>query len=99
MTYTFTIHKPTHRFLDRDRKVLAVGQMRGDLLYLNRLDNNGAVIEKTRSVGSCTYALTGYGTGVSPESGPRYASALANAWAFMFGRDEAFPAYVEQVEA
>ncbi len=86
------IHKPTHRFLDAAGAVLAIGQLRGDLLYLNRGD------EKSWAVGSCAYALTGYGEGVGDTAAERWRrERMAGAWHFTFGADAPAPAICERV--
>lgn len=84
MPRKITIHKPTHRWLDGENRTAAVGQLRGDLLYLNRMDSAGAVIEKSWAVGTCAYHLTGYGKGVDVRSEPLAGDQMQNAWRFTF---------------
>ena len=97
MPRTFRIHKPTHRFHDADR-LLAIGQMRGDLLILNRFDENGDLIEKSWAVGTCAYHLTGYGQGVKPNEALSL-DHMEGAWRFTFGVDPATPTRCEVVNA
>lgn len=92
---TFNIHKPTHKFFfaPNGTPALAMGQMRGDSLVLNLLDN-GRVIEKTWAVGSCADHLTGYGKGVQAEDAVKV-ERMQSAWRFTFGPDIPAPAYCE----
>lgn len=94
MPKIYVVHKPTHRFLDRDGKLLAVGQMRGDLLLLNRFDGNGSVTENTWAVGSCAYLMTGHGEGVASDNALKR-EYMESAWRFMFGADVSTPAACE----
>lgn len=84
MTYQpFTIRKPSHRFLNAAGVTVALGQMRGDVLFLNRLEL-GAVVEKSFAVGSCGLALTMGG------------DTMPGAWRFTFD-GVPVPATVEAV--
>lgn len=97
MPRVFNIHKPTHKFFaPSGTPAIAIGQLRGDYLMINRLDN-GQVIEKARAVGSCAYHLTGYGEGV-PADDARQVESMQGAWRFMFGADVPVPAYCETHE-
>lgn len=89
MPRSFTVHKPTHKFYLGDR-LLAVGQLRGDSLVLNRVNNEGEVFEKSWAVGTCAYHLTGYGQGVEPNEALAL-DHLQGAWAFTFGVDAPTP--------
>lgn len=95
MRKPFTIHKPTHKFFGPEGSpAIAIGQMRGDVLYINRL-HNGAVIEKTWAVGTCAYHLTGYGKGVDAAKEPLAGDSMQNAWRFTFGADAPAPVLCE----
>lgn len=91
---TFKIHKPTHRFLAANGDLIAIGQQRGDIVYLNRFDA-GALVEKTYAVGSCADALTGYGKGVSADEPARLA-AMQGAYKFTFGAEGPLPTFCER---
>lgn len=78
--------KPTHRFFREGQpSPVACGQLRGDLLYLNRLDPAGEVLEKSWAVGTCAYHLSGYGTGVDVAKEPLAGDSMQSAWRFTFG--------------
>ena len=95
MPKTYTIHKPTHKFFGPGgTPALAIGQKRGGLLILNRLDESGQVIEKTWAVGTCAYHLTGYGAGVAPHEALAQDS-MQNAWRFTFGSGVPVPEWCE----
>lgn len=95
MRKPFKIHKPTHKFFGASGSpAIAIGQMRGDVLYLNRYEN-GRLVQKTWAVGSACYHLTGYGTGVSKDAGPREKDAMQSAWIFTFGPDAPPPVWCE----
>lgn len=91
------IHKPTHKFFGPGgTPALAIGQLRGDLLYLNRFDAGGKLIEKSWAVGTCAYHLTGYGKGVKKgETDPRHIRDFETAWRFTFGADVPAPVVCE----
>ena len=87
MPRTYTIHRPTHKFFGPGgTPALAIGQLRGDLLILNRFDGGGRVVEKTWAVGACAQHMTGYGTGVGP-SEPLAQDQMQRAWRYTFGSD------------
>lgn len=88
---TFTIHKPTHTFHNVKGTMIAIGQRRGDTMVLNRLDDAGVVIEKAWVVGSCFYAMTGFGDGVAADN-VNYVANMNGAWLFAFGPDIPAPA-------
>ncbi len=95
MPRTFTIRKATHKwFAPSGTPAIAVGQLRGDTLYLNRIAPDGSVTEKTWAVGSCAMHLTGYGKGIAA-SDARQVAAMQSAWAFTFGADTPAPAFCE----
>lgn len=95
MPRKITIHKATHKFFTAPETLaIAVGQLRGDMLYLNRIDSAGQVVEKSWAVGTCAYHLTGYGKGVLPDSG-KPVESMQSAWAFTFGVDVTAPAFCE----
>lgn len=96
--HKFTIHKPTHKFFGAPGELaLAIGQRRGDTLYLNRFDNAGNVIERTRAVGSCCDHLTGYGKGVAMTDASAI-QTMRGAWRYVFGYDVPTPVFCELVE-
>jgi hypothetical protein len=87
MPRAYTIHKPTHKFFGPGgTPALAIGQLRGDLLILNRFDAAGNVAQKTWAVGACARHLTGYRAGVSP-SEPLAHDQMQRAWRYTFGTD------------
>lgn len=93
----YKIHKPTHKWFDHDgTPALCIGQMRGDVLYLNRYDKGGRIVEKTRAVGTCAEHLTGYGQGFGPDESA-YVRRMQGAWAYMFGADVPAPIRCETV--
>ena len=97
MARKITIHKPTHKFFAAPGELaIAIGQRRGDRLYLNRLDDCGNVIERTSSIGTCTDHLTGYGNGV-PLTDTRAIQSMRGAWHYMFGYDVPAPVFCEVV--
>ena len=92
----YNIKKPTHKFFAAPGELaIAIGQMRGDRLYINRLDR-GRVIETERAIGSCAYHLTGYGKGV-PLTDTRAIQSMRGAWRYMFGSDVTAPIFCEAV--
>ena len=94
MPRNIKIHKVTHKFFGDDgTPAIAVGQLRGDLLYINRFEN-GKLIEKTWAVGACADHLTGYGDGVSKDN-PRAVESMLTAWRYTFGADVPMPAWCE----
>lgn len=91
---TFNIHKPTHKFFALSgTPAIAIGQMRGDCLVINRIEG-GNVCEKSWAVGSCAYRLTGYGKGVEADDAASVERMQA-AWRFKFGDDVPPPAFCE----
>lgn len=95
MPRLITIHKPTHKFFaPSGTPAVAIGQLRGDMLYLNRIGPDGQVCEKSWAVGTCAYHLTGYGKGIQPHEALSVDS-MQNAWAFTFGVDVPPPAFCE----
>lgn len=95
MPRKITIHKATHKFFTASGTLaIAVGQLRGDMLYLNRIDDAGQVVEKSWAVGTCAYHLTGYGKGIAPHEALSVES-MQGAWAFTFGIDIPPPAFCE----
>ena len=99
MPRKITIHKPTHKFFGPGgTPALAIGQLRGDLLYLNRFDQAGNLIEKTWAVGTCAYHLSGYGKGVDVQKEPLAGDQMQNAWRFTFGTDTPAPVLCELVQ-
>lgn len=91
----FKIHKPTHKFFGPGgTPAIAIGQLRGDVLYLNRFGPGGEVTEKSWAVGTCAYHLTGYGKGVKVEEALSVDS-MQGAWHFTFGTDVPPPAWCE----
>lgn len=95
MPKPITIHKATHKwFTAPGTLAIAIGQLRGDLLYLNRIDVAGKVSEKTWAVGTCAYHLTGYGKGIAATEALSVDS-MQSAWRFTFGADIAAPAFCE----
>ena len=97
MPRKITIYKPTHKFFGPGgTPALAIGQLRGDLLYLNRFDASGKLIEKSWAVGTCAHHLTGYGKGVkASETNSRHVSNFESAWRFTFGADIPAPVLCE----
>ena len=95
MPKTYTIHKPTHKFFGPGgTPALAIGQLRGDLLILNRLDRSGAVVEKAWAVGACARHLTGGGAGVERQEALAQDS-MQNAWRYTFGSAVPVPEWCE----
>lgn len=95
MIRRITIHKPTHKFFaPHGTPAIAVGQLRGSTLYLNRIGPNGEVAEKAVAVESCARHLTGYGKGVASDN-ERAVRDMRAAWAFQFGDTEPLPAFCE----
>lgn len=95
MPRTFTIHKATHKFFTAPGTLaVAVGQLRGDTLYLNRFNDAGELVEKSWAVGTCAYHLTGYGKGIATDEALSVDS-MQNAWRFTFGVDVPPPAFCE----
>lgn len=97
MAKAYTIHKPTHKFFGiNGTPAIAIGQLRGDRLYLNRFEC-GRLVEKTSVIGSCAYHLTGYGYGVEQaqwDSGDvrkRTYDDMRNAYGFAFGYEVELP--------
>ncbi len=104
MARAHTIHKPTHKwFGPHGTPAIAIGQLRGDRLYLNRFEN-GALVKKTSVIGSCADHMTGYGHGVEKvkwDSGDvrkRAHDSMRSAYAFAFGPDVVLPEWCETVE-
>lgn len=96
MPRNITIHKPTHKWFAPGRGMaLAIGQLRGDMLHLNRIGSDGAVVEKSRAVGACARHMTGYGDGVGP-SEPLAQDQMHNAWRYTFGADAPLPEWCER---
>jgi hypothetical protein len=87
---TYTIRKPTHKFLDRSGAVLALGQKRGDRLALNVLNENGDVTRFSDAIGLCADHLTGGGEGVGSHESLSVDS-MQRAWRFTFGVDVDVP--------
>jgi hypothetical protein len=97
MPRAYLIHKPTHKFFGPGgNPALAVGQLRGSLLILNRFDRSGAVVEKSWAVGVCADHLTGYGHGVAAHEALSVDS-MQRAWRYTFGPDVPEPAWCEIV--
>lgn len=95
MARLITIHKATHKFFTAPGTLaIAVGQLRGNLLYINRIDSSGNVAEKSWAVGSAAYHLTGYGKGVAVHDVARV-ERMRNAWRYIFGDDIQSPAFCE----
>lgn len=93
----YTIHKPTHKwFAPSGTPAIAIGQLRGDFLMINRIDSAGNVCEKARAIGSCANHLTGYGAGVGIGEALSVDS-MQNAWRFTFGADIEPPVTCEVV--
>jgi hypothetical protein len=96
MPRKITIHKPTHKFFGPGgTPAMAIGQMRGDFLYLNRFDDAGKLVEKSWAVGSCAYHLTGYGKGVDVAAEPLAGDQMERAWRYTFGTDVPSPTRCE----
>lgn len=92
----YYIRKPTHKFFGPSgTPALAIGQKRGDSLFLNRIGPGGEVIEKTYAIGSCANALTGFGEGVTPGEARKIESMRA-AWAYTFGPEAPAPVTCEK---
>lgn len=89
---TFTIHKPTHKFVNERGDVCAIGQLRGSTLYLNRFENF-KLVEKSWAVESGARHLTNYGKGYAAPH-----PNLDSAWKFTFGVDIPTPVRVEKVD-
>ena len=81
----YNIYKPTHKFFAAPGELaIAIGQLRGDSLYLNRLDSACNVVETAKAIGSCTEHLTNYGKGVAITD-TRAIESMRGAWRYMFG--------------
>lgn len=94
MPRKYTIKKVTHKFFGpQGSPAIAVGQMRGDSLWINRLEN-GRVVETAKAVGTCAYHLTAYGEGTGPDS-PLSQDSMQSAWRYMFGADVPAPVLCE----
>ena len=103
MRRTITIHKPTHKwFGPNGTPAIAIGQLRGDRLYLNRFES-GRLVEKVTVIGSAAMHMTGYGTGVdriswdSGEVRKRAYDDMRNAYFYAFGPDVTLPEWCERV--
>ena len=95
---TFNIHKPTHKFFaPSGTPAIAIGQMRGDSLVINRIEG-GKVSKKSWAIGSCADALTGYGQGVAADDAASV-ERMQGAWRFTFGADVPPPAFCESHNA
>jgi len=89
-----TIHKPTHKFFAAPGELaIAIGQLRGSTLYLNRFEN-GRLIEKTYAIESCARHMTNYGKGVRIDDSAAIQS-MRSAWRYIFGSDCAAPVFCE----
>ena len=98
----FTIHKPTHKWFGiNGTSAICIGQVRGDTVYLNRLEC-GKVVERSKAIGVTAEYLTGYGTGVDkvfPFCGQVRLDARANmrfAYWHVFGDDVEMPDWCER---
>ncbi len=96
MTRAITIHKPSHKwFAAPGTLAIAIGQLRGKTLFLNRIDpSSGKVIEKSVAY-AASYDLTGYGEGV-PANNERRVAAMQGAWHYQFGDAAPLPAFCEK---
>jgi hypothetical protein len=90
MPRNITIHKSTHLIVGSDSKIIAKVQKRGDMCYLNLIDDAGNVTEKTWAVGTCCNHLTGHGAGVAADMALSVDS-MQNAWRFTFGETDRLP--------
>lgn len=97
MPRNITIHKPTHKFFGpKGSPAIAIAQVRGDFIYLNRFDDAGNLVEKTWAVGSCGFGLTNYGYGFEPDNAEAV-ERMRGAWSFTFGADVPFPLRCERI--
>jgi len=90
-----TIHKPTHKFFAAPGELaIGLGQLRGSLLYLNRLEH-GRVIERSFAIQTGAEHLTGYGDGV-PMTDSAAIQSMRGAWRHVFGYDCPAPIMCER---
>lgn len=95
MARNITIHKPTHKwFGPNGTPAIAIGQLRGDRLYLNRFES-GMLVEKISVIGSCAYRMTGYGKGVKRDDTNAH-DAMQSAYEYAFGPDVTAPEWCER---
>lgn len=93
----YTIHKPTHRWFSGAGALIAVGQLRGSFLVLNRFED-GVLVQKSWAVESCARHLTNYGKGLQTAQPCGALDNMQGAWRFTFGDTGRVPVRCERLE-